>query len=323
MMVAIPELDGATAPMVFGGRRRNALRSGAERDLRPHPERIERLAERVERLVRLRRTERAERKVAIVLFNFPPNGGATGTAAFLGVYESLFNTLNGDEGRRLRASSCRPPSTRCANASCTATRSASEPAPMSSRASRSTIMSGARRTSPRSRRSGARRPAATRPTAPRSSCSAPLRQCARRRAAGDGLRGRPDAAAVRARLRADSRFFRLLSLPARRLRRRRRAAFRHARLARIHAGQAGRHVRRLLAGAADRRAAEHLSLRRQQPVRRRARQAPLGGDAGQLSHPEPRAGRTLPRAAGPQGVARALSRDATRSARRANAASPS
>ena len=39
----------------------------------------------------------------------------------------------------------------------------------------------------------------------------------------------------------------------------------------------------LLAGALDWRDAQHLSLRRQQPVRRRARQAPLGGDAGELS----------------------------------------
>ena len=90
MMVAIPELDGATAPMVFGGRS-----GGGEtaRDLKPHAERVNALAARVERLVRLRKTRRAERKVAVVLFNFPPNGGASGTAAFLGVYASLFNTL--------------------------------------------------------------------------------------------------------------------------------------------------------------------------------------------------------------------------------------
>ena len=31
--------------------------------------------------------------VAIVLFNFPPNAGATGTAAYLAVFKSLFNTL--------------------------------------------------------------------------------------------------------------------------------------------------------------------------------------------------------------------------------------
>jgi magnesium chelatase subunit H len=92
MMVAIPELDGATAPTVYGGRSSHAL-NGASRDLRPHPDQIERLADRVERIIRLRATERAKRKVAIVLFGFPPNGGATGTAAFLGVYASLHRTL--------------------------------------------------------------------------------------------------------------------------------------------------------------------------------------------------------------------------------------
>jgi magnesium chelatase subunit H len=92
MMVAIPELDGATAPIVFGGRSSNAL-TGATRDIQPHKERIARLADRVERLVRLRASDRASRKVAVILFNFPPNAGATGTAAFLGVYESLHRTL--------------------------------------------------------------------------------------------------------------------------------------------------------------------------------------------------------------------------------------
>ena len=52
-------------------------------------ERAEMLASRTARLVALRRSERADRKVAIVLFNFPPNAGNTGTAAFLSVFESL------------------------------------------------------------------------------------------------------------------------------------------------------------------------------------------------------------------------------------------
>ncbi len=94
MMVAIPELDGATAPMVFGGR---SSASGPDnaRDMRVHPERAARLAERVGRMVALRRKAKAERRLAIVLFNFPPNAGATGTAAFLSVYASLLNTLRG------------------------------------------------------------------------------------------------------------------------------------------------------------------------------------------------------------------------------------
>ncbi len=96
MMVAIPELDGATGPIVFGGRtdssgtactgcprRCNFAAKGGDRDMHVCGERAEMLAARVARLVALRRSERAQRKVAIVLFNFPPNGGNTGTAAYL------------------------------------------------------------------------------------------------------------------------------------------------------------------------------------------------------------------------------------------------
>ena len=98
MMVAIPELDGATGSMVFGGR--SELSAGEKFDMQPAPERIDRLADRVARLVALRHAPIAERKVAIVLFNFPPNSGAAGTAAHLSVFESLFNTLTAmrDEG---------------------------------------------------------------------------------------------------------------------------------------------------------------------------------------------------------------------------------
>jgi magnesium chelatase subunit H len=92
MMVAIPELDGSTGPMLFGGRSETAPTEQA-RDMQSHPERAAMLAARVARLVALRRTPPAARKVAIVLFNFPPNGGSTGTAAFLSVFASLHNTL--------------------------------------------------------------------------------------------------------------------------------------------------------------------------------------------------------------------------------------
>ena len=91
MMVAIPELDGATGSMVFGGR--SEIAAGDQFDMQPAPERIDRLADRVARLVALRHAPVEARKVAIVLFNFPPNSGATGTAAHLSVFESLFNTL--------------------------------------------------------------------------------------------------------------------------------------------------------------------------------------------------------------------------------------
>jgi len=102
MMVAIPELDGAILPMTFGGRcgvSDTAQRCegcdgrNCARQMAPHRERANKLAARVARLVALRRTERAQRRVAIVLFNFPPNAGNTGTAAYLSVFESLHRVL--------------------------------------------------------------------------------------------------------------------------------------------------------------------------------------------------------------------------------------
>jgi magnesium chelatase subunit H len=90
IMVAIPELDGAAGPMVFGGRS-----DGAGGEMRVDVERAAMLASRTAKLVALRRSARAERKVAVVLFNFPPNAGNTGTAAFLAVFESLHRTLQG------------------------------------------------------------------------------------------------------------------------------------------------------------------------------------------------------------------------------------
>ncbi|MFO1167921.1 MAG: magnesium chelatase subunit H [Rhodoblastus sp.] len=111
MMVAIPELDGAIAPSVFGGRtdrsgtcegcdKRCHFEGGAPSDMRGCAERADALAERVARLVALRRAARADKRVGVVLFNFPPNAGAVGTAAYLSVFESLFNTLQRlqDEG---------------------------------------------------------------------------------------------------------------------------------------------------------------------------------------------------------------------------------
>jgi magnesium chelatase subunit H len=92
MMVAIPELDGGIWPMTFGGR--SSEQSGeARRDMVCHPERAAMLAARVARLVELRRTARAERKIAVILFNFPPNAGSIGTAAYLSVFASLHRTL--------------------------------------------------------------------------------------------------------------------------------------------------------------------------------------------------------------------------------------
>jgi magnesium chelatase subunit H len=88
LQVAIPELDGAIGSTVFAAKRPDG--DGASL---PLAERVETVADRIAALVRLRRTERAQRRVAVVIFNFPPNAGNTGSAAYLDVFASLYNTL--------------------------------------------------------------------------------------------------------------------------------------------------------------------------------------------------------------------------------------
>ncbi len=102
MLIALPELDGATSPTVFAGRHGdekcqgchyNCERANDLKAMAPCLERIESLVEKTLRAGRLRRAQNADKKVGIVLFGFPPNAGAVGTAAYLSVFESLHNTL--------------------------------------------------------------------------------------------------------------------------------------------------------------------------------------------------------------------------------------
>jgi magnesium chelatase subunit H len=92
MNIAIPELDGATEPLVYSGP------VGAGEEFTAIPEQIEIAAKRVARRVRLRHHANRDKKIAIVLFNFPPNLGNIGTAAYLDVFASLHRLL-----RELRA----------------------------------------------------------------------------------------------------------------------------------------------------------------------------------------------------------------------------
>lgn len=105
MLIALPEIDGATNPTVFAGRHDPAgcvtCARGCKPDpeaeshaMAPCPERIETLVDKVVRMAKLRRSKVAERKVGIVLYGFPPNAGAAGTAAYLSVFESLFNVMH-------------------------------------------------------------------------------------------------------------------------------------------------------------------------------------------------------------------------------------
>lgn len=88
MQIAIPEIDGATEPYVFGGI--------PERGVEPAPleDRCQRIARRLRRWNRLQTAARAELKIALVVYCFPPNKGNIGTAADLDVFASVFDTLH-------------------------------------------------------------------------------------------------------------------------------------------------------------------------------------------------------------------------------------
>jgi magnesium chelatase subunit H len=87
MQIAIPELDGATEPFVYGG-----LRAGANEPV-PLEDRCRRLARRLNRWNRLQTTGRAGLRLAMLVFCFPPNKGNVGTAADLDVFPSAWEML--------------------------------------------------------------------------------------------------------------------------------------------------------------------------------------------------------------------------------------
>ncbi|RRR67292.1 MAG: magnesium chelatase subunit H [Candidatus Viridilinea halotolerans] len=87
MNVALSELEGATEPLVYGGP------AGEDGVAVAIPEQIERFADRVARRVALGRKPNSAKKVALVLFNFPPNMGGVGTAAYLDVFASVYRLL--------------------------------------------------------------------------------------------------------------------------------------------------------------------------------------------------------------------------------------
>ena len=87
MQVAIPEIDGATEPFVFGGLPHRGDQPEALDD------RCRRIARRLARWNRLQVAPRADLKLAFLIFCFPPNKGNIGTAADLDVFPSLWEIL--------------------------------------------------------------------------------------------------------------------------------------------------------------------------------------------------------------------------------------
>ena len=86
VLYALPELDGAIDTIPLGGL--------VGEQIYLVPERIQRLTNRVKSWISLRQKPISQRKIAIILYGFPPGYGAVGTAALLNVPRSLIKLLH-------------------------------------------------------------------------------------------------------------------------------------------------------------------------------------------------------------------------------------
>ena len=85
VLYSLPELDGAIDTVPLGGLVGDNIFLVGERVIR--------LANRLKKWIALRSTPPSQRKIAIMLYGFPPGVGATGTAALLNVPKSLQSLL--------------------------------------------------------------------------------------------------------------------------------------------------------------------------------------------------------------------------------------
>ncbi len=87
---ALPEMDGAVDPVILG-----AINNGR---FQTAPDRLQRLATLVSKWAALRHTPNRDKRIAFVVYDYPPGLGKKATAALLDVPRSLLNIL-----RRLQA----------------------------------------------------------------------------------------------------------------------------------------------------------------------------------------------------------------------------
>ncbi|MGD1900824.1 MAG: magnesium chelatase subunit H [Geitlerinemataceae cyanobacterium] len=85
VLYSLPELDGAIDPVPLGGL--------VGEDIYLIPDRVKRLTGRIKNWIDLRQKPKPDRKLAVILYGFPPGYGATGTAALLNVGRSLVKFL--------------------------------------------------------------------------------------------------------------------------------------------------------------------------------------------------------------------------------------
>jgi len=82
--VALPEIDGAIEPIPIAG-----LEEGRAKEINVIGDRVAKRVARIGNYIKLRRTENSRKRVALVIYNYPPGEHNVGSAAYLDVFSSL------------------------------------------------------------------------------------------------------------------------------------------------------------------------------------------------------------------------------------------
>jgi cobalamin biosynthesis Mg chelatase CobN len=92
--ITLPELDGQIEGIVLSANQDAGAGSDLVRTFEPIEDRVERAASRIANWVKLRQKPNADKKIAMVLFNYPPGKDNLGNVSYLDTFQSLIRLLD-------------------------------------------------------------------------------------------------------------------------------------------------------------------------------------------------------------------------------------
>ena len=105
--VILPELDGRNEPIVTHAPKRRSVNGFKVEEYVAIEDRVEKLAKRLVKWVELRRKGNEEKRVAIIIYNYPPGEENLGKASYLDTFRSLTNLLRAMKERGYKITSVR------------------------------------------------------------------------------------------------------------------------------------------------------------------------------------------------------------------------
>ena len=93
MSVIWPELDGCIEPIPICGMMSSTIEGEECKEVGVIPERLDRITARIKNWIRLRKIPNKDRKVAVIIYSYPPGDGNTGGASYLDTFVSVKRML--------------------------------------------------------------------------------------------------------------------------------------------------------------------------------------------------------------------------------------